>query len=152
MISNRSNNRGTDIRNNPTANRGLQQVETKYNPIKYSVSDLKSLNILCTNFDKENAIKKVYMIHDERNELYRCPNSHSNNVISENQVRYALRLELPEYIHYDRTRNINEIKKQREEEEKFIIQPINAQSPINLANKVGVRAVKKNDSRTEIKK
>ena len=35
-------------------------------------------------------------------------------------------------------------KKQREEEEKFIIQPINIQSPSDLINKVGARAIKTN--------
>lgn len=149
MISNRHNNRNTDIRNNPTANRGLQQIETKYSPIKSSVSELKNLNLLCmrcTVFEKdgEQALKKVYMLHDERNELYRCPQC--NNVNSENQIKYALRLELPEYIYYDKTKDIKEIKKQREEEEKFIIRPINEISPDDLSKKVGVRAVKNHPS------
>lgn len=143
MISNRHNNRNTDIRNNPTANRSLQQVETKYNSIKSSVYDLKNLKLLCTRctgFEKDQALNKVYMIHDERNELYRCPQC--NNVSSENQIRYALRLELPEYIYYNKGKDIKEIKKQREEEEKFIIRPINEYSPDDLSRKTGVRTVK----------
>lgn len=134
------NNR--DIRDNPTANHKLQQIDTKYNPIK-AVSGLKDLKLLCTRctvFENETALKKIYMDHDERNELYRCSNC--NNVHSESQVRYALRLELPEYIYYDKTRNITDVAKQREREEKFIIQPINIQSPTDLLNKVGVRAIK----------
>jgi hypothetical protein len=130
-------------RNNPTANRGLQKVETKYNPIKTSVSDLKDLNIICprcTIYDKDKALNKVYMKHDDRNELYRCPNC--NSVTSDNQVRYAMRLELPEYIYYDKTKDIKDVKKQRESEEKFIIQPINSTSPTDLLKKTSVRAVK----------
>jgi hypothetical protein len=129
--------------NNPTANRGLQKIETRYNPIKTSVNDLKDLNILCTRctiYDKDKALKKVYMKHDQRNELYQCLNC--NSVISENQIRHAMRLELPEYIYYDKTKDIKDVKKQREEEEKFIIQPINATSPTDLLKKTSVRAVK----------
>jgi hypothetical protein len=55
-----------------------------------------------------------------------------------------MRLELPEYIYYDKTKPIKDIKKQREEEEKFIIQPINIQSPTDLMNKIGARTVKTN--------
>ena len=55
-----------------------------------------------------------------------------------------MRLELPEYIYYDKTKPIKDIKKQREEEEKFIIQPINMQSPGDLMNKIGARTVKTN--------
>ncbi len=134
-----------DIRNNPTANRSLRNIETKYSPIKSSINDLKDLNILCTRctiFEKDSALKKVYMAHDERNELYRCPQC--NNVHSDNQIKYAMRLELPEYIYYDKNKPIKDIKKQREEEEKFIIQPINIQSPSDLMNKIGARAVKTN--------
>jgi hypothetical protein len=140
-------------RNNPTANRGLQKVETKYNPIKASISDIKDLNILCTKctiFDKDNALKKVYMRHDERNELYECPNC--NSVHSENQIRHAMRLELPEYIYYDKTKNIKDIKKQREDEEKFVIQPINSTSPTDLLKKTSVRAVKNKPFNTDIRK
>lgn len=140
-------NRSADIRNNPTANRGLQKINTNYNAIKTSISDLKELNILCTKctiFDKDKALKKIYMKHDSRNELYRCPNC--NSVYSERQIRYAMRLELPEYIYYDKTKEIKDINKQRQQEEKFIIQPINSQSPTDLLKKVGVRAVKNNPS------
>lgn len=142
-----------NARNNPTANRGLQKVETKFSPIKTSISDLKDLNLICprcTIYDKGKALKKVYMIHDERNELYRCPNC--NSVTSENQVRYAMRLELPEYIYYDKTKDIKEVKKQRESEEKFIIQPINSTSPTDLLKKTSVRAVKNKPFSTDIKK
>jgi hypothetical protein len=128
------NNR--DIRNNPTANRSLRNIETKYSPIKSSINDLKDLNILCTRctiFEKDSALK---------DELYRCPQC--NNVHSDNQIKYAMRLELPEYIYYDKTKPIKDIKKQREEEEKFIIQPINMQSPSDLMNKIGARTVKTN--------
>ena len=90
------------------------------------------------------------MVHDERNELYRCPNC--NSVTSENQVRYAMRLELPEYIYYDKTKDIKEVKKQRESEEKFIIQPINSTSPTDLLKKTSVRAVKNKPFSTDIKK
>lgn len=143
-----------DIRTNPTANRGLQQVNSNYNAIKTTISDLKELNILCTKctiFDKDKALKKVYMKHDIRNELYQCPNC--NSVHSERQIKYAMRLELPEYIYYDKGKDIKDIKQQREAEEKFIIQPINSQSPTDLLKKVGVRAVKNNPpSRTEYNK
>ncbi len=142
-----------NARNNPTANRGLQKVETKFSPIKTSISDLKDLNLICprcTVYDKGKALKKVYMVHDERNELYRCPNC--NSVTSENQVRYAMRLELPEYIYYDKTKDIKEVKKQRESEEKFIIQPINSTSPTDLLKKTSVRAVKNKPFSTDIKK
>ncbi|HTH20985.1 MAG TPA: hypothetical protein VL854_02095 [Nitrososphaeraceae archaeon] len=142
-----------DIRSNPTANHRLQHTETKYNPIKSSVNDLKDLNILCTRctvFDKDKALKKMYMVHDGRNELYRCPQC--NNVHSENQIRNAMRLELPEYIYYDKSKNINDVKRQREEEEKFIIQPINAQSPTDLLKKTSVRAVKNNPLGTDPRK
>jgi len=142
-----------NARNNPTANRGLQKVETKFSPIKTSISDLKDLNLICprcTIYAKGKALKKVYMVHDERNELYRCPNC--NSVTSENQVRYAMRLELPEYIYYDKTKDIKEVKKQRESEEKFIIQPINSTSPTDLLKKTSVRAVKNKPFSTDIKK
>lgn len=135
-------------RDNPTANTRLRPIDTKYNPIKTSISDLKDLNILCTNCtvfeSKDKVLKKVYMNHDQRNELYRCPQC--NRVHSENQIRYALRLELPEFIHYDKTKNIKEVNKEREEHEKFIIQPINAQSPSDLLKKTTIRAVKNNPS------
>ena len=138
-----ANNR-YNLMNNPTANRGLRRIkETSYSPIKTSISDLKDLNILCTKctiYNKDKALKKVYMKHDERNELYQCPNCKS--VIGENQVRHAMRLELPEYIYYDKTKDIQDVKKQREEEEKFIIQPINATSPTDLLKKTSVRAVR----------
>ena len=140
-------NSHVDIRNNPTANRNLRQIETKFSPIKTSTSDLKNLKLLCTRctiFEKDEALKKIYMLHDERNELYRCPQC--NNVNSENQIKYALRLELEDYIYYDKTKDIKQVKKQREDEEKFIIQPINADSPTDLLNKVGVRAIKNNPS------
>ena len=140
----------TDIRTNPTANRNLQQINTNYNAIKSSVSDIKDLNILCTKctvFDKDKALKKVYMRHDARNELYQCPNC--NSVHSERQIRYVMRLELPEYIYYDKNKDIKDIKQQRESEEKFIIQPINSQSPTDLLKKVGVRSVKNNPSGTD---
>ena len=143
-----------NFRNNPTGNRSLQKTNTNYNPIKPSISDIKDLNILCTRctiFDKDKALKKVYMQHDSRNELYRCLNC--NSVHSENQIRHAMRLELPEYIYYDKTKNIKDIKEQRISEEKFIIQPINSQSPSDLLKKTTVRAVKNNpSSRTDIKK
>ena len=139
--------------NNPTANRGLQKVETKFSPIKASINDIKDLNILCTkctNFDQNKALKKVYMKHDARNELYRC--DICNSVISEIQVRHAMRLELPEYIYYDKTKNIQDVKKQREDEEKFIIQPINSTSPTDLLKKTSVRAVKNKPFSTDVKK
>jgi hypothetical protein len=142
-----------NIRDNPTANHRLQQIETKYNPLKSSVSDIKDLNILCTRctvFDKDKALNKIYMVHDERNELYRCPQC--NNVHSENQIRYAMRLELQEYIHYDKTKDIKDVKRQREEEEKFIIQPINAQSPTDLLKKTAVSAVKNKPLSTDPRK
>ena len=147
-------NRSGDIRSNPTANRNLQQVNSNYNAIKTTISDLKDLNILCTKctiFDKDKALKKVYMRHNERDELYQCTNC--NSVISDRQIKYAMRLELPEYIYYDKTKDIKDVKQQREQEEKFIIQPINSQSPTDLLKKVGVRAVKNNPhSSTEIRK
>lgn len=136
-------------RNNPTANRSLYQASSSYKPIKTHVNDLNDLNILCprcTVFKNETALAKVYMVHDKRNELFRCPNC--NNVASEKQIRYAAKLELPEYIYYDKTKSIRDIKKEREESEKFIIQPINAQSPQDLLNKTTVRAVKNNPKGT----
>jgi Zn-finger protein len=148
-----ANNR-YDLMNNPTANQGLRKrKETQYSPIKTSISDLKDLNIICprcTTYDKDKALKKVYMKHDDRNELYECPNCHT--VTSDNQVRYAMRLELPEYIYYDKTKNIKDVKEQRESEEKFIIQPINSTSPTDLLKKTSVRAVKNKPFSTDIKK
>src|SRR4249919_413163 len=138
-------NNHVDIRNNPTSNLNLLQIETKFSPIKTSISDLKDLKLLCkrcTIFEKGEALKKMYMLHDERNELYRCPQC--NDVTSEKQIIYAMRLELQDYVYYDKTKDIKEVRKQREEEEKFVIQPINADSPSDLLNKVGVRAVKNN--------
>ena len=63
-----------------------------------------------------------------------------------------MRLELPEYIYYDKTKNIQDIKKQREDEEKFIIQPINSTSPTDLLKKTSVRAVKNKPFSTDPKK
>lgn len=148
-------NNSVNVRNNPTANRSLQKVNSNYNVVKTSISDLKDLNILCTKctvFEgKDKALNKIYMRHDERNELYQCPNC--NSVTSERQIKYAMRLELPEFIYYDKTKDIKDVKKQREQEEKFIIQPINSQSPTDLLKKVGVRAVRNTPpSRTELKK
>jgi hypothetical protein len=61
-------------------------------------------------------------------------------------------LELPEYIYYDKTKNIKDVKEQRESEEKFIIQPINSTSPTDLLKKTSVRAVKNKPFSTDIKK
>lgn len=129
---------------NPTANKGLRKIETKYNPIKSTASDMNSLEILCTKctiFDKDNIINKVLMKHDDRNELFRCVNNY-NHVHSDNQIRYALKLQLPEYIHYNKKKTVKDINTERQEHEKFIIEPINAQSPTELSAKQRVKAIK----------
>lgn len=135
--------RKTTINDNPTANRTLRKIETKYNPIKSNVSDLSDVEILCkrcTVFDKDDVLVKQLMDHDTRNELFKC--TKCNNVHSENQIRYALKMKLPEYIHYNRAKKITDINKERQEHEKFIIEPINAQSPSDLLRKNVVKAVK----------
>ena len=129
---------------NPTANRGLRKIETKYNPIKSSSSDISTLEILCpkcTIFDKDSILNKVLMKYDDRNELFRCVNNY-NHVHSANQIRYALKLQLPEYIHYNKKKTVKDINTERQEHEKFIIHPINEQSPIELGSKDRVRAVR----------
>jgi len=130
---------------NPTMNKGLRKIESKYNPIKSSSSDIKDLEVFCSNctkFDKDsNIINKVLMKHDDRNELFRCVNNF-HHVYSDNQIRYALKLQLREYIHYDKKKPINDINKEREEHEKFSIIPINSQSPTELLNKDRVKAVR----------
>ena len=130
---------------NPTANRGLRKIETKYNPVKSSgstdISNLEILSMKCTVFDKDDILKKVLMKYDERNELFRCVNIY-NHVHSANQIRYALKLQLPEYIHYNKKKTVKDINIERQEHEKFIIHPINEQSPTDLASKDRVKAVR----------
>lgn len=140
MIGHKWKTSGTD---NPTANRSLRKIETKYNPIKSNISDLSNLEVLCkrcTVLDKDAILTKVLMDHDTRNELFKCPKC--GNVHSENQIRYALKMKLPEYIHYNKARKITDVQKDREEHEKFIIEPINAQSPSDIQRKVPIKAVK----------
>ena len=137
--------KSSNYHDNPTANRGLRKVETKYNPIKSHSTDVKDLEVFCstcTKFDKNsNIIHKVLMKHDDRNELFRCVNNY-HHVHSDTQIRYAFKLQLREYIHYDKKKPISEINKEREEHEKFSIIPINSQSPSELLNKDRVKAVK----------
>lgn len=130
---------------NPTANRGLRKLESKYSPVRAGgVTDMNKLEILCTQctkFGKDDDIVKVLMKYDDRNELFRCVNNY-NHVHSKQQILYALNLQLPEFIHYDKKKPISDINKERQEHERFIIQPINMQSPSERQNKDRVKAVK----------
>ena len=142
---------GTVDRNrtlNPTGNRTLRNVETKYNAVKSTLSDLSNIEVLCTRctiLDKNDSdiiVKKVLMNHDTRNELHRCPIC--NDVYSDKQIRYAMKLELPEYIHYNKAKNVNDLNKEREEHERFVIEPINSQSPTDLLKRNPIKSINKN--------
>lgn len=132
--------------NNPTANIGLRREKRNLSTIKPSYTDIADLEILCnhcTSFDKEGNIQKVIMRHDTRNELYacdRCP-----RVVSEKQVRYVMRLELPEFYNYEKVtskENVDDVNKERQAHEKFVIRAINSESPSDLIKRTGVKVVK----------
>lgn len=142
---------GTVDRNislNPTGNRTLRNTETKYNAIKSNISNLSNIEVLCTRctvFDKNDSgiiIKKVLMKHDTRNELHRCPIC--NDVYSDKQILYAMKLELPEYIHYNKAKKLTDLNKEREEHERFVIEPINSQSPTDLLKKNPIKSIDRN--------
>lgn len=131
---------------NPTQNRTLNNIETKYNVVRSTSSDLSNLEILCTRctiFDKNDSgiiVKKVLMRHDTRNELHKCPIC--NDTYSDNQIRYAMKLELPEYIHYNKKlTNVKDLNKEREEHERFVIEPINSQSPGDLSKRNPIKSI-----------
>lgn len=134
-------------RNNPTSNR-LQSQIGKTSGIKPSRGKMSDMNILCmtntcTTFDKDGkTVKRVLMLHEPRNELYRCPNC--NKVVTERELRYVISADLPDYVYYDEKspKNINEIDTEREQLERYMVKPINAESPMDRGKKRAVRVIK----------
>lgn len=132
--------------NNPTANMGLNREKRNLSTIKPSYTDIADLEILCnhcTYFDQDNNIHKVIMRHDIRNELYAC--EQCPRVIDEKQVRYVMRTELPEYYNYEKVttkENVDNINKERQAHEKFVIRAINSESPNDLVKRTGVKVVR----------
>lgn len=123
--------------NNPTASKfGLKSkfteetnttgIRPKYNKL----SDLRILCASCTAFDEnKKAVNRVELRHEKMHALFRCPLC--NKAYSEREISRTLKLDLPEYIYYDEdsNREIDEINKDREKLEKFVIRPINMDSP-----------------------
>lgn len=138
-------------RNNPTASTKLRsnfydEGRGNISPIKSKYTGLGDINILCascTVFDTDKkAVKRVMLKHDKRNELFRCPIC--NKTYSERQVRYVLKLDLPEYIYHDEdsSKDIQEIDKDREKNEKWVVRPINAESPEFKSKKKAAKIIK----------
>lgn len=136
------------LRNNPTASTKLQSnfTDSRISGIKPKYTGLSDLNLLCafcTVFDTDKkAVKRVELWHDQRNERFVC--RICNKTYSERQVRYVLKLDLPEYVYYDEKSNkdVNEIDKEREQTEKFVIRPINAESPEFKSKKRAAKVIK----------
>lgn len=136
------------LRNNPTASIGLVSDFTKSNvsPVKPRHNDLDDHDILCascTVFDSERkAVKRELLWHDIRNERFVCRNC--NKTYSERQIRHVLRLDLPEYTYYDENSNkdIQEIDKEREKNEKWVVRPINSESPEVKSKKKAAKVIK----------
>lgn len=135
-------------RNNPTASRGLRSefADGKASGIKPKYTSLSELRILCascTVFDQnEKAVKRVELRHEKLHALYRCPIC--NKAYSEKQIKYVLKLDLPEYIYYDEgsPKDVEEINREREETEKFVIKPINADSPTARSKRKVAKVIK----------
>jgi hypothetical protein len=140
------------FRNNATANKNLSQIGPKISTVKPSQSEMRDLEIICnhcTTFNKEGYfVNKVIMRHDQRNELYACEKC--PRVVSEDQVRYVMRLELPEFHNYEKTPdrdNIDKINKERQHNEKFVIKAINSQSPDDLMKRSAAKVVNNNNNK-----
>lgn len=98
---------------------------------KENLSKLDLICPHCTRFKdaaKSIILKKVGLRHDERNERFVCDVCHQ--VTPEKVVRYYLKLDLPEYVAYEDTKPVEQIVKEREEQEKFVIEAINQDSPL----------------------
>jgi transposase-like protein len=135
-------------RNNPTASPRLQSnfSDSRVSPIKSKYNGLGDLNILCASCtvfdDNKKTVKRVELWHDKRNERFVCQTC--NKTYSERQIRYALKLDLPEYIYYDEgsSKDVSEIDKEREKTEKWMIKPINSESPDSKSSKKVARVIK----------
>lgn len=136
-------------RNNPTASpTGLNSnfSDKKISAIRTKYNDLSDVNILCascTVFDTEKkAVKRVLLRHDVRNELFQCPVC--NKTYSDRQIKYTLKLDLPEYIYYDEgdAKEIEEIDKERVQTEKWVVKPINAESPDFKSKRRAAKVIK----------
>lgn len=109
------------------------EVTTGYRAIKPKVN-ISELEVICTNCTKfkddtkKVIVEKIITKYDGRNELFRCPRC--NKVYPEKVVRYYLKLDLPEYVHYEDTKPVKQVLEEREEQEKFILEAINQDSPI----------------------
>lgn len=124
-------------RNNPTAsptplksNFSSETNTTGIRPKYNKLSDLRILCASCTVFDEQRrAVNRVELRHEKMYALFRCPQC--NKAYSEREISRTLKLDLPEYIYYDEdsNREIDEINKDREKLEKFVIRPINIDSP-----------------------
>lgn len=140
----RSNN------NNPTASRfGLKSKfteETNTTGIRPKYNTLKDLRILCascTTFDEnKKAINRVELRHEKMHALFRCPLC--NRAYSEREISRTLKLDLPAYIYYDEDSNkdVTEINKERELSEKFVIRPINVESPDTKSKRRVAKVIK----------
>lgn len=136
-------------RNNPTSNRALFTDNlTKTNAVKPKYSNMKELEILCmsnicTTFDKNGKLdRRIKFRHDTRNERYVC--DVCGDVVSEKELNYVVKAELPEYKIYDEEspKNIKEIDEERERDEKYMIKPINMESPFEKSKKRVAKVIK----------
>lgn len=138
-------------KDNPTASKFLESRFSKGKPsgIKpTSGIDIHRLKILCTNnsctvFGEGNTIeRKVLMEDDSRSGKYVCPIC--NKSVSYDRLRMNLAIELPEYIYNEENTNkdIKDIDKEREVNERLFVRPINAESPFTKSKKSAVRVVK----------
>lgn len=135
-------------RNNPTASRNLRSdfSETRTSGIKPKYNSLKDLRLLCascTTYDEnKKAVNRVELRHETMQRLFRCPLC--NKVYSEREVTRVLKLDLPEYIYYDQESNkdVGEINQEREKAEKFVIRPINADSPDSKSRRKVAKVIK----------
>jgi len=122
-----------------------ERIKKSYSPVKGTKEKFSSLKLLCmkcTRFsDKDEALEKHYFEYDDRGARFIC--HICNTTINEKQVKEVLKLDLPEYIYYDDAKKeVNEVLKQREEEERFIIKPMNTDTPAIKKRKRGVRVIK----------
>ena len=138
-------------KNNPTASKfGLKSKfaeethTTGIRPQKYNkLSDLRILCASCTTFDEDRkAVNRVELRHEKMHVLFRCPLC--NKAYSEREISRTLKLDLPEYIYYDEdsNREIDEINKDREKLEKFVIRPINIDSPDTKSKRRVAKVIK----------
>lgn len=136
--------------NNPTASRfGLRSKfteETNTTGIRPKYNTLKDLRILCascTTFNEDKkAVNRVELRHEKMHALFRCPLC--NKAYSEREISRTLKLDLPEYIYYDEDsgKEIDEINNEREKSEKFIIKPINIDSPDSKSKRRVAKIIK----------